>query len=161
MIRPGMDPTAARPHMPGYGVSESDKGLLPFSWAEQRLSEALRYWVVTVSPSGAPHVMPVWGVWLDRCVWFSTGGRSRKARNLREDPRCSVHTDGEDPVIVHGSAEFVTDPDELAPLLEAYGAKYPGPPPDTAENPIVRVRPRSAFGLVEREFSTSPTRWTF
>ena len=109
-----MDPTAARPYMPGYGISDSDEGLLPFSWAEERLSEALRYWVVTSSPDGAPHVMPVWGVWLDRCLWFSTGGRSRKARNLRADPRCIVHTDGEDPVIVHGTAEIVTDPEALA-----------------------------------------------
>ena len=50
MIGGGMDPTAARPHMPGYGMSDSDKGLLPFSWAEERLSEALRYWVVTSRP---------------------------------------------------------------------------------------------------------------
>jgi PPOX class probable F420-dependent enzyme len=161
MIGAGMDPTAARPHMPGYGISDSDDGLLPFAWAEERLSEAFRYWVATISPGGAPHVMPVWAVWLGRCLWFSTGGRSRKARNLRADPRCTIHTDGVDPVIVHGTAEFVTEPDAIAALIEAYARKYPDAPPDPAENPIVRVRPQSVFGLIESEFATSPTRWTF
>jgi nitroimidazol reductase NimA-like FMN-containing flavoprotein (pyridoxamine 5'-phosphate oxidase superfamily) len=161
MIGGAMDPTAGRPDMPGYGITGSDEGLLPFSWAEERLSEAMRYWVVTVSPGGAPHVMPVWAVWLDRCLWFSTGGRSRKARNLRADARCAVHTDGEDPVILHGTGEVVTEPDAIARLMDAYGRKYPDLPPDPTENPIVRVRPQSVFGLIEREFATSPTRWTF
>ena len=90
--------------------------------------------------------MPVWGVWLDRCLWFSTGGRSRKARNLRADPRCTVHTDGEDPVIVHGTAEVVTEPEALAGLMEAYGRKYPdvaarpGGEPDRARAAAVGVR---------------------
>jgi PPOX class probable F420-dependent enzyme len=145
--------------MPGYGIADSAKGLLPWSWAEERLSGAERYWVATVAPDGAPHVMPVWAVWVDDCVWFSTGGRSRKARNLRAEARCAVHIDGEDPAIVHGTAELVLEPP--ARVLEAYAAKYGGPPPDPAENPLVCVRPRWAFGLVEAEFTTSPTRWDF
>ena len=100
-------PTADRPHMPGYGIAGPDAGLLPWSWAEERLRAAPRYWVVTVSPDGAPHAMPVWAVWLDDALWFSTGGRSRKARNLRAEPRCVVHTD--DPLVVNGVAEVVTD----------------------------------------------------
>ena len=145
--------------MPGYGVSESASGLLPWSWAEERLAGATRYWITTVSPGGAPHVMPVWGVWLDRCLWFSTGGRSRKARNLRVEPRCVVHIDGEDLVIVHGTAELVTEP--AAAPLDAYAAKYGDRPPDVGQNPLVRVRPRWAFGHVEAEFTRSPTRWDF
>ena len=93
--------------MPGYGVAGPEAGLLPWSWAEERLRGAWRYWVVTVSPDGEPHAMPVWAVWLDDALWFSTGGRSRKARNLRREPRCVVHTDGEDPVVVNGTASFV------------------------------------------------------
>ena len=37
--------------------------------------------------------MPVWGVWLGGRLWFSSGGRSRKARNLDADPRCTTTTD--------------------------------------------------------------------
>ena len=152
-------PTADRPHMPGYGIAGPDAGLLPWSWAEERLRGAPRYWVVTVAPDGAPHAMPVWAVWLDEALWFSTGGRSRKARNLRSEPRCVVHTD--DPLVVNGVAEVVTDESAIARMSEAYAAKYPDVPPDPAANPIVRVRPVTVIGLIEAEFATSPTRWTF
>jgi nitroimidazol reductase NimA-like FMN-containing flavoprotein (pyridoxamine 5'-phosphate oxidase superfamily) len=147
-----------RPHMPGYGIATTGKGLLPWEWAEERLARASRYWVASVSPDGSPHVMPVWAVWLEGHLWFSTGGRSSKARNLRARPACTVHPDGDDVVVLNGVAEFVAT---SAALLDAYAAKYPQTPPDPDENPIVRVRPTTVFGLVESEFSTSPTRWTF
>lgn len=149
--------------MPGYGIAgpHEEGGLLPWSWAEHRLSTACRYWVASVSPDGTPHVMPVWAIWFDWHIWFSTGGRSRKARNLRIEPRCVVHTDGEDPLVVNGIAEIVTAPDAIAQMVELYVRKYPEAPPDPVENPIFRVRPSRVFGLVEEEFTTSPTRWTF
>jgi hypothetical protein len=39
------EPTAARPYMPGYGVQPATggRGLLPWSWAEQRLVSAHDY----------------------------------------------------------------------------------------------------------------------
>lgn len=147
-----------RPHMPGYGISTSADGLLPWSWAEERLIAATRYWISSVSPGGAPHTMPVWAVWLDGALWFSTGGRSRKALNLRERPACTAHPDGDDVVVLTGLASFDEDP---AAMLEAYAAKYGETPPDPSENPIIRIRPTSVFGLVESAFSTSPTRWRF
>jgi PPOX class probable F420-dependent enzyme len=145
--------------MPGYGIADDERGLLPWPWAEEQLTTAQRYWIATVAPDGAPHSMPVWAVWHDGSLWFSTGGRTRKARNLAAEPRCVIHTDGEDPVIVHGTAELEHEP--AAALLEAYIAKYGQAPPDPAENPIIRVRPVWAFGIVESEFATSPTRWDF
>ena len=84
-------------------------------------------------------------------------GRSRKARNLRAEPRCVVHSEGPDVVVVNGVAEQGA----LAPIIEAYRAKYPELPPDPAENPIIRVRPVTVIGIDEREFTTSPTRWRF
>ena len=38
------------------------------SWAEveQKLIESKTYWLATTRPDGRPHVMPVWGVWMDR-----------------------------------------------------------------------------------------------
>jgi hypothetical protein len=34
-----------------------------------------------------------WAVWYGERVWFSCGARSRKARNLGDDPHCTVATD--------------------------------------------------------------------
>lgn len=43
------EPKAGRPHMPGYGILDADKGrgLLPWSWATERLAKAHTYWVAT------------------------------------------------------------------------------------------------------------------
>jgi nitroimidazol reductase NimA-like FMN-containing flavoprotein (pyridoxamine 5'-phosphate oxidase superfamily) len=147
-----------RPYMPGYGISTSPDGLLPWSWAEQRLTEATRYWLSSVSPDGTPHTMPIWAVWHEEALWFSTGGRSRKARNLRERPACSVHPDADGVVVLTGTAELGAHTEAV---LAAYRAKYDETPPDPAANPIIRIRPLTVFALDERAFTTSPTRWRF
>ena len=150
--------------MPGYGIwgPTEGRGVLPWSWAEERLASSHRYWVASVGPAGQPHAMPVWGVWLTGSLWFSTGGRSRKARNLEADPRCVVHIeDGAEPVVVEGTAQPLRDAAVLGEVLAAYEEKYAERPPEVAENPIFRVRPRRAFGLIESDFIGSPTRWSF
>src|SRR5580698_11061365 len=63
-------PKSSRPHMLGYGLPEGNKGLLPWSWAEQRLKKSHNYCITTVKPgssahSTAPHTMVVWGLWQD------------------------------------------------------------------------------------------------
>jgi hypothetical protein len=154
--------------MPGYGVLPADQGtgLLPWAEAERRLTVSHDYWVATVRPDGRPHVMPVWGVWLDSRLWFSSGLRSRKARNLAVDPRCTVTTDdARDPIVLEGTAERVTDLDRIAGFLAAVNTKYDTDMTadflDPAVNGTFAVRPRWVFALREDDFSGSPTRWTF
>lgn len=161
-------PTATRPHMPGYGLLPADRGtgLLPWAWAEQRLRESHDYWVATVWPDGRPHVMPVWGMWLDASVWFSCSQGSRKTKNLLAHPTCVITTDRpREPVVVEGIAEVVVDRDRLAEVLAAENAKYAtdfGPETlDPAVNSTFRVPPTWAFGLDEADFTGSPTRWDF
>ncbi|HEV2086875.1 MAG TPA: pyridoxamine 5'-phosphate oxidase family protein, partial [Cryptosporangiaceae bacterium] len=100
-------PLAERPYMPGYGIAEEPAGMLPWSWAEERLTSSTNYWLATVRPDGRPHVMPVWGVWADHAFLFSSSPGSRKVRNLRAEPRCVVTTqDPVRPVVLEGVAEF-------------------------------------------------------
>jgi hypothetical protein len=142
------EPTATRPHMPGYGIDESAAGLLTWAWAEQRLIDSWRYWLVTAGSGGAPHAMPVWAVWHENALWFSTSGRSRKARNLRGNPRCAMHLESAaDPLVLHGVAEFEADGGEAA--LDAYAAKYGSRPPDPDENPgwVGRMVDRRVWSL--------------
>ena len=152
--------------MPGYGIAPADAGdgLLPWSWAVQRLERSRDYWVATSRPDGSPHLAAVWGVWVDGAFGFSTGGRSRKARNLAADPRCVVTPEqAEESVVVEGVAERVIDGAGLSRLLAAYRDKYGSGFPDPVQNPVFAVRPRVVFGIIEREaeFSTSATRWMF
>ena len=152
--------------MPGYGLAPADggDGLLPWSWAARRLKRARHYWVATSRPDGSPHLAAVWGLWRDDAFHFSTGGRSRKARNLAANPRCVVTPEqATESVVVEGVAEPVTDPAALAALQAAYRAKYGEGFPDPAQNPVFTVRPGVVFGIIGREpeFTTMATRWVF
>ncbi|MGH9279944.1 MAG: pyridoxamine 5'-phosphate oxidase family protein [Acidimicrobiales bacterium] len=159
---------AGRPYMPGYGIlgPEQGSGLLAWSWAEERLARSHDYWVATTWPDGRPHVMPVWGVWLEGGVWFSSSVQSRKAKNLRHDARCAVTTDNaQEPVVVEGTAERVTDREAMAAFLAAVNEKYDAHLGldflDPAVNATFRVRPAWTFALDEKDFTGSPTRWRF
>jgi PPOX class probable F420-dependent enzyme len=151
--------------MPGYGIQgpEEGSGLLPWSWAEQRLTASRNYWVTSLWPDGRPHSMPVWGAWDGEVLWFSTGGRSRKARNLAADPRCVVTTeDADEPVVVEGIAEIARNRQTIERVAELLNGKYGGITADfLAANATIGVRPRWAFGIAHDDFTGSPTRWTF
>ena len=107
--------------------------------------------------------MPVWGAWDGEALWFSSGRRSRKVRNLAADPRCVVTTDDpKDPVVVEGSAELVSDRETIERVAGVMSAKYGNISADfLAEHALIRVRPTWAFGITHDDFSGSPTRWTF
>ena len=161
-------PPADRPVMPGYGIlpAAQGAGLLPWAEAERRLTVAHDYWLATVRPDGRPHVMPVWGVWLDGCVWFSSGLRSRKARNLAVEPRCTVTTDdARNPVVVEGTAERLVDAAAIAAFVAAVNTKYDATMTVEFQDPDVNgtycVRPSRMFAISGDDFVGSPTRWRF
>lgn len=152
--------------MPDYGVAAptGGSGLLPWSWADERLARSHDYWVATIHPDGRPNVTPVWGVWDGAAVWFSCGPRSRKARNLARDPRATVTTsDANEPVVLEGTVVREPGRDANAVLAERFNAKYGGEL--TVDffltNATYRFVPSWAMGLVEADFTGSPTRWTF
>jgi nitroimidazol reductase NimA-like FMN-containing flavoprotein (pyridoxamine 5'-phosphate oxidase superfamily) len=102
--------------------------LTPWPQGEDVLRQAKTYWLTTVRPGGRPHVAPVWGVWLEGALYFSTGASSRKARNLAAEPRCCVSVDSEAlQVVVEGRCSRVAEEGTLARVAEAYGPKYDWP----------------------------------
>jgi PPOX class probable F420-dependent enzyme len=147
--------------MPGYGISESREGLLPWSWAVERLQKNRNFWVSTTRPDGRPHAMPVWAVWHSDSLYFSTGRTSVKARNLLANPACTATTEpADEAVILEGVATVEEDHDVLRPIWEAYKAKYNW---DIAGESMFVLRPRTAFAFIEtaEQFATAATRWTF
>lgn len=154
--------------MPGYGTLGPDEGtgLLPWSWAEERLRHSHDYWLATVTPDGRPHVMPVWGVLLDDRLWFSSSKTSRKARNLVANPYCCVTTDNPaEPVVAEGPVELITELAVLETVLAAENAKYQTnigmEMLDPTTNSFFALSPEHVFGLVSADFTGSPTRWVF
>jgi len=151
--------------MPGYGIAAADKGkgLFPWSWAVERLSTAHTYWVATTRETGAPHVMPVWGVILDDMFCFSTGGQSRKARNLVEDPRCVITCEvNQDQLIVEGTASVVAESEFKSRFAAVYGPKYDYNM-ESFDEPVYVVHPKVVFGFTTAEdaFTSTATRWSF
>ena len=163
-----VEPAPSRLHMPGYDLPEGPDGLMPWSWAEQRLEGSHNYWLATVRQDGRPHLMIVWGLWHAGVFYFSTGSRSRKARNLESNAHCVVGTEqAHEAVVVEGAAEKVRDVEKLKELLALYQRKYDYDMSAMQEDilalrePIFAVRPSVAFGLEEEAVLQNATRWRF
>ena len=113
----------------------------------------------------------------DGTFWFETGERSRKARNVARDPRCTLSVAMlEFDLVVEGDAQRITDAatvtamahrwaaegwpctvDESGQALTAeYSAPSAGPPPWF----VYRITPRSATALSIVE-PGGATRWRF
>lgn len=119
------EPTADRPFVPGYGIPETTDGLLPWSWADERLHRATTYWIATADADAAPHLIPIWGAWVDG-RWYVEGGPTRWQRNLRANPQLAVKVEfGKEVVILEGGArELVAPPPTLADRILAGYRKY-------------------------------------
>jgi hypothetical protein len=159
---------ASRPHMPGYGLPKSKKGLLSWTWAAKQLAKSRQYWIITVRPNARPHAMPVWGLWLDDVFYFSTGAETRKAKNLASNPNCIVATeDAAEAIILEGKATRVRDASLIRKFLPLYGRKYKWDISSMKDDlnsfkePVFAVHPTVVFGQIEKTFSKTATRWTF
>lgn len=162
--------------MEGYGVSDDPAGLLPWSWAEERLT-GRNFWFVTVRPDGRPHSMPVWGVWMpDRQRWgFGCSPTSQKARNLAANPAVVVTTeDTVELVSIEGTAAPI-EGEAADAMIEAWVDKY-ADEIDVVDDEsreeargflrdgaMFEITPHRAFGLIERadEFASAATRWVW
>lgn len=147
----------------GYSIRKDKQGLLPWTSVAAKLAAAHNYWVASTRPDGRPHVMPVWGVWMDGIVFFGTDRGSRKGRNIAANPSVTVHLEsGDDVVILEGHASEVRDAATReaidAAYLKKYGMRLSDAPGDTF---VVAVRPHAAFAWREKDFPESATRWLF
>ena len=163
-----IEPVAERPYMPGYGLPEGADALIPWSWAAKRLEGRHNYWLATSRPDGRPHLMVIWGLWLDGVFFFSTGRHSRKTRNLESNPHCVIGTeDAHEAVVVEGAAEKLRNVGQLEEFLVLYKGKYDYDMSSMQEDilalrePIFAVRPSVAFGLDEKAGLQNATRWRF
>jgi PPOX class probable F420-dependent enzyme len=99
--------------------------------------------IASLLPDGAPHSVPVWiGVEGDRVVVL-TGPGSRKARNLRRDPRVALSIAPADnpfqPVTVRGRVVEWVEGDAAWEIIDRLAAKYIGAPYSRELDRIVLV----------------------
>ncbi|MGO1974149.1 MAG: pyridoxamine 5'-phosphate oxidase family protein [Propionibacteriaceae bacterium] len=163
-------PRRSRPTFPeGYGLPETDEGLLEWTTVEERLVAAEHYWLSTVRPDGRPHTIPRWGVWVDQRFYYDGAPTTRHARNLGHNPACTLNLEnGRQAVILEGRSEATRAdaPDLGGRLAKAFG-KYHAlgyePGPDSwagEEGGGLRVfTPASAMAWFT--FPTDATRFAF
>jgi Pyridoxamine 5'-phosphate oxidase len=80
-------------------------------------------WLATVNADGSPHVTGVGAMWVNDAFWFEAGDRTRKARNVARDPRCTLCVAmREFDLVIEGTAHPVTDPPTVAAMAERWAA---------------------------------------
>ncbi len=149
----------------GYGLAEApaDGSALAWPTVVDWLTHSRSYWVTTVRADGRPHAMPVWGLWIDGGLWFSTDPASVKGRNLARSPDVVVHLESGDEVcILEGAVRRVT-PEELPGSFVAdYAAKYDTELDVTAPGfGFYALTPTVALTWTEVDFLHTATRWAF
>jgi uncharacterized pyridoxamine 5'-phosphate oxidase family protein len=111
--------------------SDPDASPTPWPVTAQVLERAELFWITTVRADGRPHVTPLVAVADDQVVYFCTGLREQKARNLEHNGSVALTTgsntwaSGLD-VIVEGTAVRVEDAESLRRAADAYLDKYGG-----------------------------------
>jgi Pyridoxamine 5'-phosphate oxidase len=163
------EPIRSRPYWPDALQNSPDTAisLKSWAWAVERLEKSHNYWIATSRPDGHPHLMVIWGVWWRDAFWFSTGRRTRKARNIAARPECVIGTEGADEaVIAEGTAAEISDERIWKELAAVYDIKYGGdllPLLQTSQGTIFQVQPLTVFGQDEHaeNFTEAVTKWSF
>lgn len=154
-------------------------GRAPIPWSRVKAlldaSAGGTFWIATTRPGGRPHLAGVGALWRDDRIYFVTGARTRKGRNLAKNTACafSVSLKGLD-LVIEGTAAKVTDNATLQRLAKAYRdqgwpasahdgaltAEYSAPSAGPPPWDLYVVTPRSAFGVATEE-PQGATRWRF
>src|SRR5262245_5976102 len=159
-------PRVDRPEIPAeYGVAKATRHV-DWAYVERRLDAARVYWIVTVGPSGRPHVRPVDGMYVDGVIYVGGSPETRWAKDLATNAAVAVHLDtvDGDAVIVEGEAAILQrNSREFAERMAAasnakfpeYGmtaASFQGPGP-------IAITPRKVVAWTN--FMQDPTRFRF
>ena len=156
-------------------------GSAPLQW--RRVQDAVAaargpgftWFLGTVRPDGRPHAAGIGAVWTQDTLWFVSGPRTRKARNLAANPECTVscRLPGID-VVIEGRAERVTDSADLERLAAiyresgwpaqvddgAFTAPYSAPSAGRPPWHLHRVTIAAVFGVATEE-PYGAMRWRF
>jgi hypothetical protein len=123
---------------------------------------ARRFWLATVDPDDRPHLTGIGARWVEGTLFFKSGARTRKSRNLERDGRCVISAELPDlDLTFSGEAIRVADEATVRRLAEVwaasgwparakgsqveadYSAPTAGPPPWD----VWKMAPQSAVGL--------------
>lgn len=157
-------------------------GFPPLPWSRPRdllaanpPQRGTQFFLGTSRPDGRPHAAGIGALWVDDDLYFTSGPRTRKARNLAANPACTISAGlGGIDLVLEGQATRVTDPPTLERVAGRYraggwpaevegdaftapfSAPSAGPPPWH----LYRFTFHTAFGVATVE-PQGATRWRF
>ncbi|MFC1405047.1 MULTISPECIES: PPOX class F420-dependent oxidoreductase [Streptacidiphilus] len=99
--------------------------------------------LATVLPDGGPHSVPLWIGTEGEHIVILTGPGSRKARNLRRDPRVAISLTPADnpfePVLIRGRVVEWLEGDAAWAVVDRIATKYIGAPYSREQERVVAV----------------------
>ena len=99
--------------------------------------------LATILPDGSPHCVPLWVGTEGERVAILTGPGSRKARNMRRDPRVALSLAPPDdpftPVIVRGQVAEWLEGDAAWEVIDRIATRYTGHPYPRGQERIVAL----------------------
>lgn len=150
----------SRPSAEGYGIPESEEGMLTWEFVDETISGDKFYWVTTVRPDGKPHARPTWGVWVEGTFYCGGGEKTRWVRNISTNHDIVVHReDAEEVVIIEGEAERIDEETASSELVERIDTAYEDKYELRHGTPFFAVRPDKV--LAWSDYPTDATRWNF
>ena len=145
----------------GYKMPETSENLVTWDFVAEQMSQSRHYWISTVFPDSRPHVVPVWGIWLEDRFHFEGSMQTSWGRNISKNPRIAVHLPSADKVvIIEGTAHILGDDeidDEAWNILDSiFQQKYQV----EKGSPYIYVQPKRVLAW-NGEALTTMTRWIF
>jgi nitroimidazol reductase NimA-like FMN-containing flavoprotein (pyridoxamine 5'-phosphate oxidase superfamily) len=127
------------------------------------LRNATIYWVATTRTDGAPHLIPIWGAWVDDTAYIEGGDETLWARNLAAGSAVHVGVDGDGlQVMVRGRAtKRDVDSATQTMIADVYAGKHPYRPEG---HTFWEIRPSSVLAwdtATIDAFATTPTEFVF
>lgn len=107
-----------------------------------RLESERNIWLASIRPTGRPHLVPLWFVWVNGCIYLCVARASVKMRNLAANPAVSLALEsGDAPVIIEGHATVLVPPWPVEVVL-GFQRKYDWTiTTDTEYDTLVAVMP--------------------
>ena len=143
--------------------------------AESATGPGVTHFLGTIRPDGRPHAAGVGAIRLDGDLYFTTSPGARKARNLADNPKCtiSVRAEGID-LVFEGEAARVTDAATLERAVaisrdggwpaevegDAFTAPFSAPSAGPPPWHLYRLTFHTVFGVASAE-PFGATRWRF
>jgi hypothetical protein len=126
---------------------------------ERRLASNGWFWLASVRPDGAPHLMPLFAAWSEPVLFIASKESARKSRNLDADGRCVLSTEADGAhLVVEGEASRVRDRATLERASAAFRQIHGWPTTVAGDQLDADYGAPSSGGPPYRVYQVAPTK---